>query len=96
MELREKSLMMHIQVLSQENNVPLYTIRDKNDKEEYNVFISYEELKSLLEEGNIEHVYKPIKIVQGVGGVLSKTDDGWKEVLKKIKKGAGSKSTIKT
>jgi hypothetical protein len=35
------------------------------------------------------------RIVSGVGSVLSKTDDGWKETLGKIKKGAGKNNTIK-
>lgn len=76
--------------------MPLYTIKNTKTDEETNAFMSYEELQDLLKEGSFVQIIKPIKIVQGVGGVLSKTDDGWKEVLKKIKKGAGKRSTVRT
>ena len=35
-------------------------------------------------------------IVSGVGSLLSKTDDGWKDTLKRIKSGSGKGNTIKT
>lgn len=43
-------------------------------------------------------VYQTIKgtpsIVSQVGGTLSKTSDGWKDVLKKVKSGSGRNNTI--
>ena len=34
-------------------------------------------------------------IVGGAGSLLSKTDDGWKDNLKRIKEGSGKNNTIK-
>ena len=34
-------------------------------------------------------------IVGGAGSLLNKTDDGWKDNLKRIKEGSGKNNTIK-
>jgi hypothetical protein len=36
------------------------------------------------------------KIVSGVGSLLGRTDDTWKEKLAQIKKGSGKDNSIKT
>ena len=36
-------------------------------------------------EGTVHYCISSPKIVSGVGSILSKTDDGWKETLSKIK-----------
>lgn len=77
--------------------MPIYTVkRDNADSDkEWDVNCSYEELKAMCEEYGLKHVMKPLKMIQGRGGALSKTDDGWKENLQRIKKGAGAGNTIK-
>ena len=52
-------------------------------------------MKKRLDE-DIELVPVFPKIVSGVGSLLSKTDDGWKDTLKRIKSGSGRGNTIKT
>ncbi len=77
--------------------MPIYTVRrrDSEDKKEWEVTCSYVELQALLEEYKLEHVLQPLKIVSGRGSLLSKTDDGWKENLKRIKDNSGKGNTIK-
>ena len=48
----------------------------------------------MLEDDDVIKVLSVPKIVSGVGSNLSKTDDGWKETLGKIKKGAGRGNTV--
>jgi hypothetical protein len=50
----------------------------------------------MLEEYKLVQVLSAPRIVESTGGVLSKTSDGWKEHLGRVKKGAGRKNTIKT
>ena len=77
--------------------MPTYRVRKANTKsgKSWEVFCSYEELQQMIEEYDIEQVLSAPKIVSGTGSLLSKTDDGWKENLKRIKKNAGKGSTIK-
>ena len=76
--------------------MPSYTLRNIKTKKEQDVFCSWTELQELLKEDNnlIQKLAVP-KIVSGVGSLLSKTDDGWKDNLKEIKKGSGRDNTIK-
>ena len=76
--------------------MPSYTLRNIKTKEERDVFCSYTELQDLLKEDPtlVQKLTTP-KIVSGVGSLLSKTDDGWKDHLREIKKGSGRDNTIK-
>ena len=76
--------------------MPSYTLRNIKTKEERDVFCSYTELLVILEEDPslVQKLTTP-KILSGVGSLLSKTDDGWKDHLKEIKKGSGRDNTIK-
>jgi|TARA_R100000541_G_scaffold49960_1_gene57143 hypothetical protein len=76
--------------------MPSYTLRNIKTKEERDVFCSYTELLEILKEDPtlVQKLTTP-KIVSGVGSLLSKTDDGWKDHLKEIKKGSGRDNTIK-
>ena len=49
----------------------------------------------LLKVDGVEQVLSTPLIVTGVGSLLSKTDDGFKDRLKEIKKSAGKNNTIK-
>ena len=76
--------------------MPSYTLRNIKTKEERDVFCSYTELQEILNDDPqlVQKLTTP-KIVSGVGSLLSKTDDGWKDHLKEIKKGSGRDNTIK-
>ncbi len=75
--------------------MPIYTLRKVSTGEEWDVNCSFHELAPMLEDDDILKVITPPKIISGTGGVLSKTDDGWKEQLGRIHKGAGKNSNIK-
>jgi hypothetical protein len=64
--------------------MPTYTVR-RNVKD----------LQEMCEEYNLVQVLSAPKIVSGTGSLTRKTDDGWKENLSRIKKGAGAGNTIK-
>ena len=70
--------------------MPSYTLRDIKTKKERDVFCSYTELQEILKNDPqlVQKLTTP-KIISGVGSLLSKTDDGWKDHLKEIKKGSG-------
>tara|TARA_R100001369_G_C3290605_1_gene163834 strand:+ start:85 stop:318 length:234 start_codon:yes stop_codon:yes gene_type:complete len=76
--------------------MPSYTLRDIKTKKERDVFCSYTELQEILKNDPqlVQKLTTP-KIISGVGSLLSKTDDGWKDHLKEIKKGSGRDNTIK-
>jgi len=76
--------------------VPTYTLSRKSTGEQWDEFCSYDELNKILEQDEdiVRQLSTPL-IVSGVGGVLSKTDDGWKDKLKEIKKTSGKDNTIK-
>lgn len=64
--------------------MPIYTFRDKNTKEEFDVIMSYTELGAYA-EANPEHerVYHAPAIVSGVS-LTGKLDSGFKDVLSRI------------
>ena len=79
-----------------EKNMPTYTLKDNKTGDTWEFFGSYEELQIALDEmPNVSQVLSAPKIVSGTGSLLSKTDDGWKENLKRIKSGSGRGNTIK-
>ena len=75
--------------------MPTYMLRHKRTDETWQVLCTYEEMKERLND-EVELVPVFPNIVSGVGSLLSKTDDGWKETLKRIKSGSGKGNTIKT
>ena len=75
--------------------MPTYMLRNKRTDETWQVLCTYEEMKKRLSD-EVELVPVFPNIVSGVGSLLSKTDDGWKDTLKRIKSGSGKGNTIKT
>lgn len=75
--------------------MPLYTLRRISTGEEWDVNCPFHDLAPMLEDDDVIKVLSVPKIVSGVGSLQSKTDDGWKETLGRIKKGAGRDNTIK-
>ena len=75
--------------------MPTYMLRNKRTDETWQVLCTYEEMKERLND-EVELVPVFPNIVSGVGSLLSKTDDGWKDTLKRIKSGSGKGNSIKT
>jgi|TARA_R110002073_G_scaffold246845_2_gene409612 hypothetical protein len=73
--------------------MPYYTVTDTKTKQSEEVLCSWDELQLLLEDNpNLIKEMSAPNIVGGVGGI--KNDNGWKDMLKTIKKGSGSGNTI--
>ncbi len=76
--------------------MPTYTLKDNKTGNTWEVFCSYDELQVILDEmPNVGQVLSAPKIVGGTGSLLSKTDNGWKDNLQRIKDGSGQGNTIK-
>ena len=74
--------------------MPTYTLRNNKTDETWQVLCSYQNMKKQLNDV-VELVPVMPNIVSGVGNLHSKTDDGWKDNLKRIKQGSGKGNTIK-
>lgn len=74
--------------------MPTYTLRNKRTEQMWQTLCSYDEMKAQLND-EVELVPVMPNIVSGVGSLLGKTDDGWKDNLKRIKEGSGRGNTIK-
>ena len=77
--------------------MPVYTLKNLQTEEEWDVVCSWDELKATLEEdSNLQQVLKPLKIISGrMGNSDMKVPDGFKDLLKnKIKKGSGKGNSI--
>tara|TARA_A200000159_G_C7327457_1_gene341565 strand:+ start:500 stop:736 length:237 start_codon:yes stop_codon:yes gene_type:complete len=76
--------------------MPIYTLKDTKTQDEWDVQMSYDDLQIVL-DANPEflHVLKPLKIAANAGrSNLSRAGDGWKDVLKEVKKNSGRRSNI--
>lgn len=75
--------------------MPVYTFKRKSTGEIFNQEMRVSEQDSfLIENPDLEVVIKPVKIVSGVGDI--KIDNGFRDVLKRIKKASGKNNTIET
>lgn len=53
------------------------------------------ELEKEMKSKGFSRVYVPVRLVDGAtGDIYSKSDDGWKETLKRVKKSSGKSNTI--
>jgi|TARA_A100001391_G_C5017676_1_gene264958 hypothetical protein len=77
--------------------MPTYTVKDIKTNSQWDVNCSYAELQQMLDNSPdlIKVLSTPNFSYSGVGSLLSKTDDGWKDRLKQIKDGSGKGNTIK-
>ena len=75
--------------------LPRYTVKPLEEGDEYDIECKSEELDAYLKKHNCIKVLKFPGIVTMHGSLLSKTDNGWKDRLKQIKKGSGAGNTIK-
>jgi len=75
--------------------MPMYTLKRLSTGKEWEVNCSFHDLAPMLEDDDVIKVLSKPRIVSGVGSLMSKTDDGWKDNLKRIKEGSGRGDTIK-
>ena len=78
--------------------MPTYNFRNKETGEETEVLMRISELEKYKEDKpHLEQFLKaPPRLVSMLGSLHSRTSDGFKDVLNKIKDGSGSNKTIKT
>jgi len=76
--------------------MPLYDVRIVETGEEKEMFCSYSSLKEKIDAGEVELQHKSAPtLVTHVGGTLKQTSDGWKDILKTVKKNSGRDNSIK-
>ncbi len=76
--------------------VPKYTVKPLEEGDEYDIECSSDELQDYLKKHNCIKVLKFPGVVSMHGSLLSKTDQGWKDNLQRIKQNSGRGNTIKT
>lgn len=76
--------------------MPIYTLENKETQETWEVNMTYEQLKiTLNKDRRLRHVIKPIKIAANAGkSNISKAGEGWRDVLKEVKKNSGRRNNI--
>lgn len=77
--------------------MPNYTFVSKETNEELTITTSMSKLDELTKDMNdngFERVYNALPLVSQSGSNLSKTDNGWKDVLRRAKSNSGRKNTI--
>ncbi len=78
--------------------MPTYDIKNVETGEEQEVICSYSSLQEKIASGEWIQVHKgAVTLARDVGeGPLGKTSDGYKDLLKNIKRHSGRGNTIKT
>ena len=74
--------------------MPTYTMVNNETGEEKEMILSLTERQELLDTGEWKQKLSTAKFVTQVGSTLSKTSDGWKDVLSRVKSGAAKSNTI--
>jgi len=75
--------------------MPSYTFRNKETGEVTDEFCSLAERQEKLDSGKYEQIIGRPKIISMRGDAISKTSGDYRDLLKRIKKGAGKGNTIK-
>ena len=75
--------------------MPKYTVKPLSGGEEYDIECKSTDLDEYLKRNGLVKVIKFPGIVSHQGSLLSKTDNGWKDNLKRIKQASGKGNTIK-
>lgn len=78
--------------------MPTYSVIHKKTGEEKDVFMKWEEFQEWLRENPdwSKMITAPAIVSNATGDILSKTPDGFKDHLNRIKKNSGKGNTIKT
>lgn len=74
--------------------MPTYTMIHNETGEEKDMILSLSEREQLLSKGEWKQKLSTAKFVSQHGSTLSKTDNGWKEVLSKVKSGSARGNTV--
>ena len=74
--------------------MPTYTLKNISSDEERDIVCSLEELKEILLDDNIYHVFKPIGFVSGSKTVMRRAGTEWNQFLGNMKKNSGKGNTI--
>lgn len=73
--------------------MPIYTLENIETGEVFDTIMKYEELKEVLASGHHRQILVPLKMISGRGDIVSKTPNGFRDVLRKIKDGSDKKRT---
>lgn len=76
--------------------MPHYTLRNVKTSEEWTVRCSYEEMKEMINDPDVEQVLTFPSMITQHGSTLGKTSGDWRDFMKKIDKNAGRQSKVKT
>lgn len=76
--------------------MPTYTMINVETGEENEMFLSLSEREQLLSGGQYKQKLNTPKFISQHGTNVGKTDDGWKEVLSRVKSGSAKGNTINT
>ena len=75
--------------------MPTYLIKNTETEEEKEVFMSYGTLQEYLSlNPEWSQIHKSSHLVSGVKDVFARTDDGWKDTLRRVKAGSAKSNTI--
>lgn len=67
--------------------MPTYTFLNKDTQEESDITMSISEIDNFIKENpNLQHVFKPIGIVDPTRLGLRKPDSSFRDILKNVKK----------
>ena len=78
--------------------MPMYTVVNKKTQERQKMFCSYDKLQEHLKdlgEDWSQEIGAPA-LISATGNIINKTSSDWKDHLKKIERGSGSGTNIKT
>ena len=76
--------------------MPYYTLTNTKTDESYEVHMSWDELQAHLKDNpHLKKEFSTPNIISGIDGIGRHSDDGWKDMLKTIKKGSGRGEKIK-
>lgn len=74
-----------------------YEFRNKDTGEIIEHVVAYNDLPTFLESNpELERVYSAPNVSSNTKDNISRTSDGWNDLLKGIKKGSDDQNTIKT
>lgn len=77
--------------------MPTYTLKDIKNNQQWEVICSWKELQEILDNmPDVIQVPSAPKIVSGVKGLNSRIPSGFKDVLDRVKTGAGKDNKINT
>jgi len=74
--------------------MPTYSMKNKETGEVEEMYLTLQEREDILSTGEYEQMLSTASFISQHGSTISKTSGDWKDLLKKIKKGSGSGSSI--